>query len=539
MTKPPVANPRILLRLPRRRSALFGVFVLLLGLAGTALVTQFVASNIREDGDAAFALDAEDTRASVEQRLVVYEESLRGLYALFAASKVVSRDEFKTYVEAGNTSDRSPGLQALSFNRYLTAEIVKTFEESVRTDRSVTADGYPDFAVFPMTGAAELSVVDYLEPMEGNDAAFGFDLRSNPARLRTIEIARDSGEAIATEPIRLVQETGEQAGFILMLSVYDNDMPQSTVAERRQAFRGSVNAVFRADDMFRGVLNADREIQIEVYDVGSASDSLSSPRSAEGLLFESDPGSSETRDGYPDRYKTQPLEIGGRRWDLVVTQTSVDERGALAAWLVALLGLVLTIGATRSTVRLAHDRDKALWDAGHHAYRASHDSLTGLPNRALFTDRVDHALALYARGKGLISVMFVDLDHFKQVNDTHGHAAGDLLLKEVANFIQAELRDNDTVARFAGDEFIVLAEDLETTDDGMALALRVCAAIQKVKIAGDPSHLCSASIGVSFSVDGDSDTASLVRRADQAMYRAKQAGGNQVWADTEHAVSQV
>ena len=517
----------------RRLSTALGLGVFLLSLAATVLATRIASGNVQEDIDATFLLDSEEARSSVEQRVALYEGTLRGLRALFASSDTVSRDEFKTFVEVENIADQFPGIQALSFNRFIAAEDVETFEESVRIDRSVIDEGYPDFAVYPVTDAVDHYVVDFLEPMAGNEAAFGFDLGSNQARRAAIEMARDTGAPVATAPITLVQETGEQSGFILMLPVYDNAMPQSTEAQRQQALQGTVNAVFRADDMLQGVLSSDRDIEIEVYDVGLASEVSEVSHSTEGILFDSDPTSNEAQNPSSARSATKEVAVGGRQWDLLVTQAGSGGAETILPWVVALLGLAATIGATGATVTLARSRENSLVRAERLAYDASHDSLTGLANRAVAIDRLDHALARCARQGGLLGVMFIDLDHFKQVNDTHGHEAGDRLLVEVASVLQRTVRAKDTVCRFAGDEFVVVAEDIENTDDGLALAHRVCAAVEQVGSAQHSSTRCTASIGVAFSVDGDREAASLLHRADQAMYQAKGAGGNRVEVASE------
>lgn len=517
----------------RRLSTALGLGVFLLSLAATVLATRIASGNVQEDIDATFVRDSEEARSSVEQRVALYEGTLRGLRALFASSDTVSRDEFKTYVEVENIADQFPGIQALSFNRFVAAEDIETFEESVRIDRSVINDGYPDFAVYPVTDAVDHYVVDFLEPMAGNEAAFGFDLGSNQARRAAIEMARDTGAPVATAPITLVQETGEQSGFILMLPVYDNAMPQSTEAQRQQALQGTVNAVFRADDMLQGVLSSDRDIEIEVYDVGLASEVSEVSHSTEGILFDSDPTSNEAQNPSSARSATKEVAVGGRQWDLLVTQAGSGGAETILPWVVALLGLAVTIGATGATVTLARSRENSLVRAERLAYDASHDSLTGLANRAAAIDRLDHALARCARQGGLLGVMFIDLDHFKQVNDTHGHEAGDRLLVEVASVLQRTVRAKDTVCRFAGDEFVVVVEDIENTDDGLALAHRVCAAVEQVGSAQHSSTRCTASIGVAFSVDGDREAASLLHRADQAMYQAKGAGGNRVEVASE------
>jgi diguanylate cyclase (GGDEF)-like protein len=157
-------------------------------------------------------------------------------------------------------------------------------------------------------------------------------------------------------------------------------------------------------------------------------------------------------------------------------------------------------------------------------HQAFHDGLTGLANRALFGDRVEHALARSARTGSLIAVMFVDLDDFKTVNDRFGHQAGDQLLRSVAERLVAILRPGDTAARLGGDEFAVLIEDVRSQDDAQFVAQRLIEAIRTPTRLGEVDALVGASIGIALSTAGGDRAPDLLRNADFAMYRAKGAG---------------
>lgn len=159
-------------------------------------------------------------------------------------------------------------------------------------------------------------------------------------------------------------------------------------------------------------------------------------------------------------------------------------------------------------------------------YQAYHDLLTGLPNRQLFSDRLGQAL-LHARREGeMVGVMFLDLDHFKEVNDTLGHNTGDLLLQEVARRLPHSVRKGDTIARFGGDEFVLLLPNIQRIHNAVVLAEKILAAFDKpFKLEGAELSI-RPSIGISlFPRDGDQPEG-LVRKADEAMYQAKQKGRN-------------
>jgi diguanylate cyclase (GGDEF)-like protein/PAS domain S-box-containing protein len=155
---------------------------------------------------------------------------------------------------------------------------------------------------------------------------------------------------------------------------------------------------------------------------------------------------------------------------------------------------------------------------------ALHDPLTGLANRTLLRDRLDHALAQSEREAGQTGVLFLDLDNFKHVNDEHGHRVGDELLAALGGRLQAAVRPADTVARMGGDEFVVVYEHADETG-ALALADRLEAAVSVPVTVSGIEHRLSASIGIALGQD-DADT--LLREADAAVYRAKAAGGARV-----------
>lgn len=161
---------------------------------------------------------------------------------------------------------------------------------------------------------------------------------------------------------------------------------------------------------------------------------------------------------------------------------------------------------------------------------AEHDPLTGLPNRVLLQDRLKMLCAHHSRHSGVFAVGFLDLDHFKEVNDSYGHDAGDLLLKEVARRLQSSLRTSDTVCRLGGDEFVMIFSAVESHDELQALAAKLMAAIHKPCVLGStadaPVVEVSGSLGVSIFPAHGEDPQTLLMHADQAMYSAKRSGRN-------------
>jgi diguanylate cyclase (GGDEF)-like protein/PAS domain S-box-containing protein len=158
------------------------------------------------------------------------------------------------------------------------------------------------------------------------------------------------------------------------------------------------------------------------------------------------------------------------------------------------------------------------------AHQALHDHLTGLPNRSLLLDRLSQAVARLSRTDTRLGVLFFDLDHFKVINDSLGHEAGDRVLQAVAARVAGVLRPTDTLARLGGDEFVVVCEALEGPNEAGAVADRIARALASPIDEGDEELIVGASVGVVVTGDDGADPSALIRDADAAMYRAKEQG---------------
>ncbi|MCW8807904.1 MAG: diguanylate cyclase [Rhodanobacter sp.] len=170
-------------------------------------------------------------------------------------------------------------------------------------------------------------------------------------------------------------------------------------------------------------------------------------------------------------------------------------------------------------------------------HMARHDTLTDLPNREWFDESLHKALAGARRNHEKISLLYIDLDRFKQVNDTYGHATGDVLLCEAANRIRSCVRQSDTVGRVGGDEFVVLLNNIKSPKDAPAVAEKIRAALNRPFKLGNHRLYISSSIGIALYPEDGDEKMQLMRQVDSAMYRAKKLGGNRFLSSSENALA--
>jgi diguanylate cyclase (GGDEF)-like protein len=157
---------------------------------------------------------------------------------------------------------------------------------------------------------------------------------------------------------------------------------------------------------------------------------------------------------------------------------------------------------------------------------AFYDQLTGLPNRLLLQDRIQQAIATAARSKKKAGVMFIDLDHFKEINDLHGHDVGDEALRQVVKHTSECLRTNDTFARMGGDEFVIVLQNIDEPREAAEIAERIIGCQSRPLVINERQLTVTSSIGITFFPDDGKDGETLLKKADMAMYQAKGRGRN-------------
>ena len=239
-------------------------------------------------------------------------------------------------------------------------------------------------------------------------------------------------------------------------------------------------------------------------------------------------------DQWPERWRASILDEGFR------SVASTPIRSSLGA----IVGVLTIFGRRPGLGAVAHEQMLAAADLASIAiekhllnerleFQALHDALTGLPNRTLFADRFDQAINHARRNHNATALVFVDLDGFKPVNDTHGHSVGDALLREIATRLVACTRTTDTVARLGGDEFCVILTDLEDASQAVPIAQEIVRSVSATVRLGEREVAISASVGVTAFPQHGEDAETLYRLADQAMYRAKSSGGHRVAVHAE------
>ena len=248
-------------------------------------------------------------------------------------------------------------------------------------------------------------------------------------------------------------------------------------------------------------------------------------------------------------YGRSPEQVLGRKLDLIrpddIAQTEELLRRAMAGektigaeltrrlqdgpeleLSINLVPLIDDSGKVYGVLSMASDIGERKANERKVAFLAYHDALTGLPNRLLLEDRLMRALAQADRAKVKVALLFLDLDNFKRINDTLGHAVGDLLLREVAKRLRECVRDTDTVSRQGGDEFVLVLGELTDNDAALPVITKLLQRLEEPFFADGNELSTSASIGVALYPDDGRDFDSLSKKADLAMYRAKEAGRN-------------
>jgi signal transduction histidine kinase len=291
-----------------KRGALAGALLTLLPLLGLTLWMWWSAdTESTQTARNRFEFKVAEGKFAIQQRLLAYEQVLRGGSALFAASDDVTREEWRTYVGQMNLNLNFPGIQAIAVTQRIPPSQLAAHIRKIRSE------GFPDYTVRPPEKRDEYFSIVYIEPFDArNRRAFGFDLMTEPVRREALIRARDTGLPSATGKITLKQETTKdvQHGFLMCMPRFPRGAVPAGLDERRAALVGYICSVFRMNDLMRGIFGVEQlpNIELEIYDGAGAS--------ADRLMYDSQeesPGTSQTGSAFA---VDQEFEFNGRKWTL-------------------------------------------------------------------------------------------------------------------------------------------------------------------------------------------------------------------------------
>ncbi len=495
------------------------------------------------DMHASLDFNVRDVSSRIEQRMAAYEQVLHGAQGLYAVSGELRREDFSAYVNALQLGADFAGVEGIGI-----ATIVPASQKDAHVLQMRQA-GFGSYDVRAEGLRAMYVPVLQLEPFVGrNLAALGGDLYSDPRQRIAMDRARDSGNVAISSRLTLMPGgrqfgSADSAEFLMYLPVYKAGTVNDTPAARLANIRGWVFVPFRLQDLMASLYGETQAAtDIRIYDgVDTAAAALMYDSAAR---FGGKPAQGQDA-ALPEPGRivaTEYITNGGHTWTIVLsTLPGFEEHiGKDKSRLIAATGIVLSLLLALLTWQLVTGRERALALArdmtrelreseARFRYLAQYDELTGLPNRAMFRDRLQHAILQAKRDRTRLALMFLDLDKFKPINDSLGHHVGDLLLSAVAERMLACIRESDTVARIGGDEFVVLLPLIEHEQDALLVAEKIRHALNlPFKIAGCHVLEVSSSTGIALYPEHGADEVELSKNADNAMYKAKELGRNMV-----------
>jgi diguanylate cyclase (GGDEF)-like protein len=460
------------------------------------------------DARVQFERRTETATAAMRARMIAYEQVLRSGAAYMASSTSVSREDWRRFIANLQLEERFPGIQSVGY-----AEQVRAGTRLQHVLR-MRSEGFGGYEIRPPGEREEMAVIVYNEPYVGRNArVLGLDMYADAVRRTAMDKARDGGEAAITARVVLAGEPSragqpEQAGFLMYVPVYEEFIRDLPRRDRRQAVSGYVFSPFRMHDLL---------LDMRVYDETSRSmqAELIDTRTAWRATLSAKPPEFERIVNFPMPSRNWTIQFLSRpEFD---TALQGDKPWILLAGGV-LAGAVMFLLTT------------ALMEAWNRANHLSmRDPLTGLYNRRYLEETMSREVPRALRLKQTVGVIVLDLDHFKQLNDTHGHEAGDFVLARVGELLRTATRGGDIACRFGGEEFGVILPGASLEVARMrAEALRAAFQAMAFDLDGLALGSFTLSAGVAALCPLKNDWAAILREADRALYAAKQAGRNRV-----------
>ncbi|MES2162377.1 MAG: CHASE domain-containing protein [Pseudomonadota bacterium] len=350
-----------------------GYLAFFLGIFLTAATCYFVVVTQRQQVQANFQRDADKVARDAEVRLQTYFDVLLGIKGMYALEDRIDRGSFHRFVAELKLDRRYPGFQAIQFVRVVPDAQLAAFSAAVKGDTAIEAAGYPGFQVHPASRRDPHYIIEYIEPLKGNENAFGLDLGALAPHLKALELGRDTGEIVATEPITLVQDASGQPGFVARVPVYRAALPLQTVEQRRAALSGFVAIVFRVNTLMREVIDAPllEHMRVRITDDGYYDSKDAPPSGADALLYDSAALAAmrQPRGAALEGLSSQKaLMVGQRRWQLRVEGYAGARYSSslLPVLLIGVVGLIISaliaalLVSTRRVIDAKHGLEYSL-----------------------------------------------------------------------------------------------------------------------------------------------------------------------------------
>ncbi len=498
-----------------------------------------------------FDKSGQELALRLQRRLDAQTDSVEAIAKLMELAPRMSQADFESATQPWLR--RYPGTQNFGWSPLITRERRLAYEQGVADS------GMPGYVIMgrdregrtsPAAEADNYLPITWVAPLESNRSVLGLDVGVLPATATAARATVESRRPEVTEGIRLVQESGEQRGVVMYLSVFEQRHADDPMHVGTRELKGVVSAVFRMDDVLEAVLGRidPQQMALCLYDPSAR---VGNQRLAGPAGCESTPSVSLQEQRWT---KAWPLTIGNREWTLRLQAgpTFWGLAGQNSAWAtsitgliaVAILGafLIVITGLGRRTAKLVEERTQELAHSNATlAQMAHYDALTGLANRPFWTEQAEATLAASRDAGKLVGVIFLDVDRFKHINDSLGHTQGDQLLVTISARIHECLRSRDVLARIGGDEFVVLLPGLRDNEGAATVARKISRVLSVPVVLEGMQVKVTASLGVAMFPEHGDSVEELLRHADTAMYAAKAAGRNQ-WrfftADMHERVSQ-
>jgi diguanylate cyclase (GGDEF)-like protein len=483
----------------RRRIAWTTTTVLFVaaGVTASLVGAQTVAGSDAAKSRAAFKASTVDIATTLKLALQHEDDLGVSAGAFVTGSPNASQTEFQQWARAARVLERYPELHEMGQVVIVPDARLKAFARRTVADppHPLAADGR--FHVVPPGQRPFYCFVATSLVRVASNAPAGLDYCANGIPLS----ARDSGHG-TYKPYAF----GKDMLLVVQTPIYRGGVVPATLPARRAAFLGtlavSLVPKFVLDTALHGRPGTAVRLRYEGRSANVAFSAGKAPRGARSATL--------------DLHNHWTLET----FAAVSGERIRDDRNALV---VLVGGVALSILLGLFTVLLTRINRRLAGQARQSAHDALHDALTGLPNRVLFSDRLEHAIAAARRDPAPFSVLMIDLDRFKEINDTLGHTIGDALLREIGPRLAALLRPADTIARFGGDEFTLLLP-ATSGEQACEIADRILAALREPFALGELPVIVDAGIGIaSYPAHGE-DAETLVQRADIAMYLSKERG---------------